>query len=244
MVSFSAGSSSILAFFPIAVIWSLLGFSRPPQPKPADPVTLQSVLKKMDDTAAAFRTTQAQLEWDYYEKVINEVDSTEFGMIYYRRTGKDVEMMAEFTQPDRKYVLYNQGKIQVYMPKPDQLTVWDLGKSGTDFESYLVLGFGGSGQDLGKAFDVSLVGPETVAGVATGELQLIPKSDKLRNNISKILLWIDLDRGVSVQQQFFEPSGNYRLAKYSSIEVNGKKIPDSVFKIKTTGKTQIVSPRG
>ena len=48
---------------------------------------------------------------------------------------------------------------------------------------------------------------------------------------------------VSVQQQLFEPSGDYRLAKYSDIQLN-QKIPDSEFKLKTTGKTKFVSPQG
>jgi outer membrane lipoprotein-sorting protein len=232
------------AFFPIGLVWSLLGLGFAPHPKPADPVTLESVLKKMDETAASFRSTEAQFEWDRYEKVIDEVDDIEFGTIYYRRSDKDIEMMADITKPDKKYVLFKEGKVSMYMPKPDQVTVWDLGKSSADFESYLDLGFGGSGQDLMKSFDVTFLGPQTVAGVPTAELQLIPKSVKLRNNIAKILLWIDLDKGISVQQQFFEPQGDYRLTKYSSIELNGKKIPDAVFKLKTTSKTQTISPRG
>ena len=236
---------------PIALVYSLLGFSarpdpKPTQPKPADPVTLESVLKRMDETAAAFHSTQAQFEWDRYEKVIDEVDDVQSGTIYYRRTGtgKDIEMMADITKPDKKYVLFSEGKIKMYLPKPDQVTVWDLGKSSSDFESYLVLGFGGSGQDLAKSFDVTFLGPQTVEGISTAELQLVPKSAKLRNNIAKILLWIDLEKGISVQQQFFEPQGDYRLTKYSEVQVNGKKIPDEVFKLKTTGKTQTVSPRG
>jgi hypothetical protein len=47
-----------------------------------------------------------------------------------------------------------------------------------------------------------------------------------------------------VQQQFFSPQGDYRLTKYTDVVVNGKKIPDDVFKLKTTGKTQTVMPRG
>jgi hypothetical protein len=46
-----------------------------------------------------------------------------------------------------------------------------------------------------------------------------------------------------VQQQFFEPQGDYRLAKYSAIKVN-EKIGSDVFQLKTTGKTQTISPRG
>jgi hypothetical protein len=234
---------SLATFLLIALFWVLLGFSGP---KPADTVTLESVLKKMDEAAASFRTTQAEFEWDSYERVIDEVDEKQYGTIYYRRTGrdKDIEMMADIAQPDRKYVLFSDGKIKMYLPKPDQLTVWDLGKSSADFESYLVLGFGGSGQDLVKNFDVAFQGPETINGVATAKLQLVPKSERVRNNIARILLWIDLEKGISVQQQFFEPQGDYRLAKYSSIQVNGKKIPDDVFKLKTTSKTQTISPRG
>jgi outer membrane lipoprotein-sorting protein len=65
----------------------------------------------------------------------------------------------------------------------------------------------------------------------------------LRNNIARIWLWIDPARGISVQQQFFQPDGDYRLAKYSNIKIN-QKLPDDVFKLKTTKKTKFVSPQG
>ena len=90
---------------------------------------------------------------------------------------------------------------------------------------------------------MSYLGEESVGGIATGELQLIPKSEKFRNNVSKILLWIDLNRGISVQQQFFQGQGDNRMAKYSSVQLNGK-IGNDVFQLKTTKKTQFVSPRG
>jgi outer membrane lipoprotein-sorting protein len=228
---------------PLVLGWSILGIAAQAQQKPADSGGLEPVLKKMDAAAVVFRTTQAAFEWDRYEKVIDEVDDIQSGTIYYRRTGKDVEMKADITKPDRKYVLFSGGKIRMYLPKPDQVTVYDLGKSSSDFESYLVLGFGGSGQDLVKAFDVTYLGPETIAGVPTAKLQLVPKSEKLRNTFKQILLWIDLNSGISVQQQFFEPQGDYRLAKYSSIKVN-EKINHDVFELKTTSKTQTISPRG
>jgi outer membrane lipoprotein-sorting protein len=83
-----------------------------------------------------------------------------------------------------------------------------------------------------------------VGGSATGKLQLIPKSEKVRSNyFSTALLWIDLSRGISVQQQFFQTQGDYRLAKYSGIKINAK-ISNDVFQLKTTKKTQFVSPRG
>lgn len=219
--------------------------------KSANSGPLDAILKKMDTVAANFHTTQANFEWDTYQKVIDEVDDVEKGVVYYRRTGKGIEMMAVVKEvgtssatlkPDPKYVLFAGGKIRMYQPKPDQITEFDLGKSHTDWESYAVLGFGGSGQDLKKNFEVTYEATETIDGVNTERLRLIPKSEKVRNTYSKILLWIDLDRGISVQQKFFTPQDDYKLAKYSNIKIN-EKISDDDFRLKTTGKTQTISPR-
>jgi outer membrane lipoprotein-sorting protein len=240
--------------FPFLFVMPVLSAYRPTtqqQPAPSA-VTLESVLKTMDTAAAKFHTTQANFQWDRYEKVIDEVDDIQVGTIYYRRAGKEIEMKAEIKmagsdpkklKPEPKFVLFSQGKVQMYLPKPDQLTVYEAGKNRADVETYLVLGFGGSGQDLVKAFDVTCQGPETIDGVATARLQLIPKSERVRNTFARILLWIDLGNGISVQQQFFEPDGNYKLAKYSSIHLE-EKIPNDVFRINTTSKTQTLTPRG
>jgi outer membrane lipoprotein-sorting protein len=213
---------------------------------------LEAVLKKMDAVAANFRAVQADFEWDRYEKVIDEVDDVQKGTIYYRRNGKDIEVKidvksagpsASEVKPEPKFVLVSGGKIQMYQPKPDTLTVYDMGKNASDFESYLALGFGSSGQDLVKTFDVTYLGSEQVGGVSTAKLHLVPKSERVRNNFKEILLWIDLDRGISVQQQFYEPQGDNRLAKYSAIQMKDK-LGDDIFRLKTTSKTQTVNPRG
>jgi outer membrane lipoprotein-sorting protein len=220
--------------------------------KPADPAALDSVLRKMDAVAANFTTAQANFQWETYQKVIDEVVDDQTGIIYYRKSNKQIEMMAEVKRAgssassmkdEPKFVLLSGGKVRLYQPKTDQVTEFDLGKNQSDFESYIVLGFGASGQDLQKNFDVTYMGPETIDGVKTAKLQLIPKSQKVKNTYSQIFLWIDLDRGVSVQQQLFQPQGDYRLAKYSQIKLH-EKISDDVFKLKTTSKTQTVTPKG
>ena len=130
--------------------------------------------------------------------------------------------------------------MQVYEPKLKRVTVYEAGKNREAVESFLVLGFGGSGHDMLKSFDVKYLGTEEVGGVNGAKLELIPKADRVRGIFAKIWLWIDPARGISVQQQFFEPSGDYRLAKYSDIKLN-QKIPDSVFKLKTSSDTKVVS---
>src|ERR1017187_5617371 len=192
--------------------------------------------------AKSFKTTEASVVWDQYQKVINETE-TQKGRIYFRREGGEVQMAADFVEPDKKYVIYSGGKVQVYQPKIDQVNEYDPGKNRGDVESFLVLGFGGGGHDLLKSYDVKFLGSETANGVATEKLELIPKSIRLRNNTAPIRLWIDSGKGVLVQQQLFEPDGDYRLAKYSDIRIN-QKLPDNAFKLKTTGKTKFISPQG
>lgn len=212
------------------------------QQNPSAACTLECVLKKMDAAAADFHTVQADFIWDQYQRVVDEHDLQK-GTVYYRRVGSNIEMMAEITDPDRKFVLYKDGKLQVYQPKIEQVMQYSTGGNKSEVESYLVLGFGGSGQDLKKSFDVTYVGQENLDGTATGELKLVPKSEKLRNNFSEIFLWIDLSRGISLQQKFMQSQEDYRLAKYSAVQMNAK-IGNDVFRLKTTGKTQFVSPRG
>lgn len=208
----------------------------------SDAAGLERVLSQMDASAKNFRTTEASVVWDQYQKVIDDTD-TQKGRIYFRREGGEMQVAVDFVEPDKKYVLYSGGKVQVYQPKIDQVNEYSAGKNRADIESFLVLGFGGGGHELLRSYEVKYLGRETVNGAEAEKLELIPKSVRLRNNIARILLWIDPNKGISIQQQLFEPDGNYRLAKYSQIQVN-QKLPDGVFKLKTTGKTKVISPQG
>jgi len=200
------------------------------------------VIAELDRTAANFHTAQAKFVWTQYTSVVNEKDLQE-GVVYFRRTGQQVEMAADITKPTPKQVLFTDSKVQLYQPNIDQVTQYDTGKNRAVVESFLVLGFGGSGQDMLKSFTVSYLGRETVDGVATAKLDLVPKSDKARNTFEHICLWIDLARGVSLQQQLFAPENDYRLASYSDIRLN-EKIPDSAFKLKSSGNSRFLPPKG
>jgi YD repeat-containing protein len=203
---------------------------------------LESVLNSMDRAAADFRTAQTDFVWDQFERVVSEHDLQK-GTMYFRRQGDDVQMAADITSPDKKYVLFSGGKVSVYVPKAGQVTEYNAGKNKADFETFLVLGFGGRGHDLAKSFDVKYAGMEQVQGINAGKLELTPKSQKVANMFQTITLWIDPARGISVQQLFSERSGDYRLAKYNNIKLN-EKIPNDVFKLKTTGKVTYVRPNG
>lgn len=204
---------------------------------------LDRVLTQIDTASRNFHSAQANFEWDQYTKVVDETDR-QTGKVYYRRQGEEVQMAADIEQanghPEPRTVLYADGKVQMFQPKIDQVTVYNTSKNKAEVESFLVLGFGGGGHEMLNSFDVKYLGSEKLGDTVTEKLDLSPKNPKLRNLFPHIVLWIDPQRGISLQQQLFQPSGDYRLAKYSDIQLN-QKLPDSAFKLKTTSKTQILT---
>ena len=229
----------------LAIVWILVatGALAAEAPQAASSsADLEKVLSQMDAVAASFKTAEADFVWDQYTKVVNETD-TQSGKVYFRRSSKEIEMAADIAQPAQKYVLYQNSTVRVYEPRIDQVTVYNTGKNRAEVESFLVLGFGGRGHDLEKSFEVSFQGFEQAGGVRAAKLNLVPKTAKGKNIFERIILWIDPARGISMEQQFVEPQGDYRLAKYSNIKLN-QSIPAEAFKLKTTGRTKMVNPQG
>ncbi|HVP64652.1 MAG TPA: outer membrane lipoprotein-sorting protein [candidate division Zixibacteria bacterium] len=222
----------------LAILWA--SFVAQAQAKPG--ASLQDVLALMDRTSHELKTVQADFTSDQYQRVVDEHDK-QSGTTYFKRTNKGMEMYATFAKPNEKQVLFANGTVEVYLPNANQITKYSAGKNKDVFESFLVLGFGGSGQDLQKTFDVKFAGTESISGVNTYRLDLTPKSQRARAMFQTIVLWIDAARGVSVQQKFIEPSsGDYRVATYSNIKINAS-LSDNVFALKTKPDPKIVTPQ-
>ena len=73
----------------------------------------------------------------------------------------------------------------------------------------------------------------------TAKLDLVGKQASVRNTFQHVTVWVDPARAVSLKQQFFTGSGDVRTAFYRNIRYN-KKVPASVFRIKTTSRTTVV----
>ena len=202
--------------------------------------SLEPVLSQMDAASAKFRSAQADVVWVQYQKVVNDTDIQK-GRIYFKRGNKGTQMATQITSPDKKYIVFSDGKVRLYQPAIDQVTEYNTGKNREEIESFLVLGFGGRGHDLLNSYDVKFDGNETIDGVNTAKLALTPKAVKVRNIFAKIILWMDAPRGVSLKLQAIEPSGDYRTVTYTNIKLNGR-ISDDVFKLHTSGNTKVVRP--
>jgi len=205
---------------------------------PAQSADLNKVLSEMDAAAAKFQSAQADFDWDQYEKIVDEHDS-QSGVIYFDRRGAGTDMAAHIEKPDEKVVVYKGGELQFFQPKIDQLTIFSAAANRQQYESFLTLGFGGSGKDLAANWDITYKGMESIAGVETAKLDLVSKQESVRKMFDHVTIWVDPSRGISLKQQFFEPSGDVRTDNFTNIKYNAK-VPPTAFTLKTTSKTQIV----
>jgi outer membrane lipoprotein-sorting protein len=208
--------------------------------KPSGPASgdLATVLAKMNQSSTSFKSAQGDFEFQSYQKLTEDTDIQK-GRIYFRREKKGVDAAFDIGGTAPKQVVYRDGKLQIYEKKINQVTEREVGKNKSDVEAFLSLGFGASGDELQRDYDVKMGGWETVDGVKTAKLDLTPKKAKVQQTYNRIILWIDPERDVLLKQQFFEHSGDYRVAHYTNMKLN-EKIPDDVFRLKTNGNTKTV----
>jgi outer membrane lipoprotein-sorting protein len=188
--------------------------------------TLDNVLKQMDAQAASFHSLTADLERTKVTVVVND-KSIESGKISVR---SDDKMRIEVTQPDARTILRDGDNFYIYNPKIHRVEEYNLGKKKSVVDQFLLLGFGTSGSSLKQSYTVTLAGEDTVENRKALLLELLPITDDVRKQLSKIQLWLDETSWLPVQQQFFETgSGDYFIIRYRNINRNVR-IPDSEFK--------------
>jgi outer membrane lipoprotein-sorting protein len=196
----------------------------------AQTANLDRVLAQMDAASARFQNAQADFVWDNYTRVVDDHEQ-QSGTIYFDRSGGQTQMAALIQKPAKKVVVYKDSVLNYYDPSLDQLNVFSAGKNKAQYESFLTLGFGGSGKDLKAAWQIDDLGPDTVDGVATEKLDL--KSGQARDSahIEHIAIWVDPVRAVSLKQIFYYTSGDTRTSTFTHIKYNQKKLPKDVFSI-------------
>ena len=208
---------------------------------PAKSQSLPEVLHQMDAASTRFRSAQADFRWDLYERVVRQT-TTQNGSIYFEKNGSSTQMGAKIEPPYTKFLEYKNGTLRLFDPGADHLTVLHAGANQQQYESFLTLGFGGSGTALAKSWNITLQGHETLnddsGPIDAVKLDLVPKDPKVAENVTHITIWVDLKRGISLKQQFFLPSEDQKTATYTHIRYN-QKVNTASYAIKTDKKTTI-----
>lgn len=197
---------------------------------PAFAADLDSVLAKMDAAAPKFSAMSADLVRTSYTKVLDD-KSTETATMKLRRKGRDIQVLIDITKPNPQTVAFAGKKAEKYFPKLNTVQEFDLGKYKGVVDQFMLVGFGTTGRDLAANYSVKYAGEETVAGQKAYKLELVPKSSKMKENFSRLDLWVVEDGTYPVQQRFVQPSGDYNMATYSNVKLNPS-LTDDDLKLK------------
>jgi outer membrane lipoprotein-sorting protein len=147
-----------------------------------------------------------------------------------RRAGpNDMRILVDFVKPDPQTAAFEKDQGQIYFPKMRTVQIFDLGKYRSLVDQFLLLGFGTSGKELARNYNLKVLGEEQVGGELATRLELVPKSASVLEYLPKAELWIST-AGYPLQQKFYEPSG-YKLFTYRDVKLNTN-LPDDAFKLK------------
>jgi outer membrane lipoprotein-sorting protein len=203
------------------------------------PTTVDGVLRQLDRSAKDFHSLSADVERTKVTVVVND-KSTEDGSILVRGD----KMLLEMKPPNARTILRTGDNLYVYTPGLKRVEEYSLAQHRSLVDQYLLLGFGEQGKDLQKSYLVTLLGEPMLDDRKTVELELTPRSDEARNQISKIQIWFDESSWLPVQQQFNETgSGDYFVIRYSRV-VRNPDLGDAHFKPHWPKGTEKVKPQG
>lgn len=182
---------------------------------------LQEVLSQMDAASRNFHSAEADIRKEHFEKLVNDT-SADTGTVYFLRSGTSMQLGAKFNPPDAKTLEYKDGKGRLYTAGTNHIDEFSAtGANQAKFETFITLGFGGTGADLTKQWTITDLGTEQISDsgkpVSVEKLDLLPKDPSVRNTYSHVTIWIDPARDVALKQEFFAPNGNTDTAVYSNI---------------------------
>lgn len=201
--------------------------------------SLETVFRELDARAKDFHSVSADIERTKVTVVVND-KSTESGSIKVRGD----KMLLDLTAPDPRTILRTGDNLFVYTPGLKRVEEYNLGKNRALLDQFLLLGFGTDSQEMRKSYLVTYMKEDKLEDHKVIELELTPKMEAVRSQISKIQIWLDETSWLPVQQEFFEAgSGDYSIVKYSKI-VRNPELPDSQFKPRWPKGTERIHPQG
>ncbi len=162
-----------------------------------------------------------------YTSVVQDTDTQE-GKVYYRRQGNETQMALEFTKPASKICAVQRRQTAIIRAGLNRVTVYDAQKNQSRGGELSGIGFWWRRARSGEILRLEISGHGKSGRRGRRQTRSDSKNPKVLNMFPHIILWIDPARGVSVQQQFFQQGGDYRLSKYSDIQLNHK-IPDAAL---------------
>ena len=189
---------------------------------------LKTTLAQLDAANRHFKSVQADVKFDNYTRAVR-ADEISTGILYVEHASSGTQMGAivydlgpdgkPATTPS-KILSYDGKSLQIFAPGVNQVDIFKAGANQAKYESFLTLGFGGSGAALAKSWNIQDQGPETIDGIKTEKLFLTSNDPSVTSTFSHVTIWVDPKQGISLKQVFLAPNGDMRTATYTNIKLN------------------------
>ncbi|HEV2419962.1 MAG TPA: outer membrane lipoprotein-sorting protein [Terriglobia bacterium] len=184
----------------------------------ASSLSFKQVLSRMDDAASQLKSVSAQLSYTTVTVLVND-RSTQTGELFFHK-GKSLEVMVRFLKPDLKVILFKHNRAEIYNPKTNQVQEYNMERHADMLQQFLLLGFGTPISNLESSYHMKYLGEKQLGDETTEALELTPLEKSVASQLTRVDLWVSEDSWLPVQQEFFEPSGDYLIASYSAMKVN------------------------
>jgi len=180
--------------------------------------SLDAVLARMDQAAPDFRGVSANVRMAQFTAILSDTTNESGTFEMQKQKNGDVRALLKLGS---QWLFFERKTVRIYYPKVNAYQDYDMGKNlGNALNSFLLLGFGTSGKQLAQSYNIKFEGTEKVAGQDTSKLLLVPKDKKVLEHLDRVEVWIPANGANPVQQQFYEPSGNWRKLTYSNTVLN------------------------
>jgi hypothetical protein len=188
---------------------------------------LDAILARMDSSARSSTSFSANVRWVEFTRVLKESREQVGTLKLRKQRGGHVIGRMDIDKPAPYTWHFAESAWERYAPASKLLTVYDS-KLVKSADQYLLLVFGLTGNELKKAYTLTGGPEETVAGVRTTRLDLVPKDKDAREMASKVELWVVVGQTYAVQVKATQPNGNYNQWLYPEAKVNPG-LPDAAF---------------
>jgi outer membrane lipoprotein carrier protein len=155
----------------------------------------------------------------------------EMGRLYLKRPGK---MRWEYTRPDPKVAILNDGVALLYLPEDRQLIRGDDDWSS----SPLLLLLGGAGR-LGELFRAELVAAPAGSGAGTHRLRLVPRDRG--QSFEEVIVTVAASDFAIAEAEVLDDAGNRMHYRFRSAKRN-RGIDDDRFVLDPPPNTEILGP--
>ncbi len=194
--------------------------------------SVEATLSRMDALSKGFRGVSADVRKISFTYFAKDTDEESGHMSLYRPTPQDMRMLVEFTKPEERAVAFAKNKVQMYYPKIKTVQEYNLGKEGRLVDQFLLLGFGSSGAELRKSYNIKYVEVATIDGGKADHLFLEPKAGEAKEHVRGIDLWIAQPGGYPIRMKVLQPSKDSVEIQYTNVKINPVAVTEATVKLK------------